>query len=995
MEGRPRALTLRIDLGVARPLEPWHSRCILGELTMRAAWFGSPLLVLALACVTPAEPVMPQSQPFDLPDPDPDPEPVEDWTLVAEDAGAAYMSVSGTADDNVWAVGADKGSGGTILHWDGATWTSVTNTDLHDLWWVMAFEEEVVVAGSGGTIMRGGLDGFVREETPGLGAQTIFGLWGPSPDDLWAVGGFAGRGGFIWRNTGEGWNEVPLPDDLPLSASGEAPGFFKIWGRSADDIWVVGSNGTVLHWDGAAFSVVPTGTTELLFTVHGDGTQVAVVGPNTVLIGDEAGLTNVAPEGAGILQGVCFEPDGSILASGQSGTLWLRSPEGEWTQQVNTTGRSPESLHAVWTSPTGARWSVGGGVLSASLNAGVIVRQGALPATWVAPTPEEPPAPTCPEAAIDPAPEGSMARRWNEQLINAIRRDIPRPGVHARNLFHTSMAMWDAYAVYDEVADPYLVEERLIIADPAERQAAQEVAISMAAYRVLSHRYPGLSQVNGPTTAACLDSFLELLGLDPTDTHTTGDDPVAVGNRIGEAVITTFADDGANEAANYADTTAWLDVMVNGPLVVDQPGPGELNDPDQFQLLNLASAETQNGIVVESGNQTYIGAQWGLVTPFSLGIRPDGLTYAWITTGESYPSVADPEMADWVVEMIRKNAALDPTLPATIDISPGAFGNNPIGTNDGVGYAANPATGEPYAPNVVPYGDFARVLAEFWADGPKSETPPGHWNTLANFASDARAAEDLRIGGVGEAVDRLSWDVHLYFALNGALHDAAIAAWGLKRESLGARPISLVRWMAENGQRSDSALPNYDPEGLPLVPGLIELITEESAAAGQRHHHLRWYKGEVAVVAWRGEPGDRANVTSGVAWMRARDWFPYQRRTFVTPAFPGYVSGHSTFSRAGAEVLTAFTGSPWFPGGIGEFTAPAHSYLIFEDGPSQDIVLQWGTYQDAADQAGQSRILGGIHIWPDDRSGRLIGYEVGHLAFDAALPYFEGTATGG
>jgi hypothetical protein len=110
----------------------------------------------------------------------------------------------------------------------------------------------------------------------------------------------------------------------------------------------------------------------------------------------------------------------------------------------------------------------------------------------------------------------------------------------------------------------------------------------------------------------------------------------------------------------------------------------------------------------------------------------------------------------------------------TMNISPGAFGNNPLGANSGTGHVLNPATGAPYPPNVVPRGDFARVLAEFWADGPQSETPPGHWNTIANAVSD-HPAFVRRIGGAGPILDPLEWDVKCYFALNGALHDAACA----------------------------------------------------------------------------------------------------------------------------------------------------------------------------------------------------------------------------
>jgi hypothetical protein len=126
--------------------------------------------------------------------------------------------------------------------------------------------------------------------------------------------------------------------------------------------------------------------------------------------------------------------------------------------------------------------------------------------------------------------------------------------------------------------------------------------------------------------------------------------------------------------------------------------------------------------------------------------------------------------------------------------------------------------------------------------------------------------------------------------------------------------------------------------------------------------------------------------------MRAVDWMPYQLRTFVTPAFPAFISGHSTFSRASAEVLTALTGSAYFPGGLGEFVALRNSYLTFEKGPTTDVRLQWATYYDAADQAGQSRMWGGIHVEPDDLVGRTLGQRVGLAAIERARSFFDGTA---
>jgi hypothetical protein len=347
-------------------------------------------------------------------------------------------------------------------------------------------------------------------------------------------------------------------------------------------------------------------------------------------------------------------------------------------------------------------------------------------------------------------------------------------------------------------------------------------------------------------------------------------------------------------------------------------------------------------------------------------------------------------MKDWIVEVIAKTASVDPSDPRTIDISPGAYGHNTLGANDGKGWEKNPVTGQPYLPQVVPLADFARVMAEFWADGPKSETPPGHWNTIANGVADAPGFE-RRLFGKGAPLDPLAWDVHMYLALNGAEHDAAIAAWGIKRRTMSVRPISLVRWMGAKGQSSDPKGPSYDPGGLPLVPGLIEVITKESSAPGQRHASLSCFVGQVAVRDWLGEPGDRTSQASGVGWVRAVEWITYQRRTFVTPAFPGFISGHSTFSRAGAEVLAKLTGSPYFPAGLGEYVAGKDKFLTFEKGPTTEVRLQWASYFDASDEAGQSRLWGSIHIPPDDFAGRRVGDRVGLRAMALASRYFDGS----
>jgi len=285
----------------------------------------------------------------------------------------------------------------------------------------------------------------------------------------------------------------------------------------------------------------------------------------------------------------------------------------------------------------------------------------------------------------------------------------------------------------------------------------------------------------------------------------------------------------------------------------------------------------------------------------------------------------------------------------------------------------NPVTGLPYEPNVVKRGDYGRIVAEFWADGPDSETPPGHWNVLANCLSDHPLLVK-RIGGIGPVVDDLEWDVKMYFAINAAVHDAACAAWGAKRYYDAWRPIGAIRYLARLGQSTDPALPSYNANGFPRITNIIELVTVSSVASGR---HAGLTPGKIALRAWPGPPSNPAAQHSGVRWIHGDQWSTYQRTNFVTPAFPGYISGHSTFSRSAAEVFAAITGSPFFPGGLGAYT---NYVLDFENGPSEPLTLQWATYFDASDEAGISRIWGGIHPPIDNLAGRRVGSQVGKLS---------------
>ncbi len=623
---------------------------------------------------------------------------------------------------------------------------------------------------------------------------------------------------------------------------------------------------------------------------------------------------------------------------------------------------------------------------------------------------------------LDTENDYTVARLWNEALLEAIRADFARPTVHARNLFHTSIAMYDAWAVFDENAETYLLGNRVhnYINDfegfetSIELEEARNMAISYAAYQLLSHRFensPGHEE-----SQQRFDYLMELLGYDPgyDQSYYQLGNPAALGNYIAESIIEYGLIDGSGESMDYSNEYY---EPVNPPLAVEFEGWTGLIDPNRWQPLQLRVFVDQSGNVISDSSPEFQSPEWGNVTPFSLKAS-QSTTY--LREGNPYKVYFDPGAPPQLDTLTNTSSSdnylwnfalvsiwgshLDHTDGVMWDISPKGIGNLKIedfptdfndfpdfydmtgGGDNSPGRIINPITNEAYESQLVPRGDYARVLAEFWADGPDSETPPGHWFTILNYIKEHPQLEK-RIGGNGSVLDNLEWDIKSYFILGGAMHDAAVAAWGVKGWYDYIRPVSAIRYMAERGQNSDPGLPNYDPGGITLVPGYIELIEEGDALANGNEN-----VGKIKLYSWKGPKyiGDPSTDEAGVGWILANEWWPYQRPSFVTPPFAGYVSGHSTYSRAAAEILTLLTGSEYFPGGLGEFEARQNEFLVFEEGPSQDVVLQWATYRDAADQCSLSRIWGGIHPPADDIPGRIIGEKVGIQAFDYALRYFDG-----
>ena len=633
--------------------------------------------------------------------------------------------------------------------------------------------------------------------------------------------------------------------------------------------------------------------------------------------------------------------------------------------------------------------------------------------------------------AMPAAAQTTVAHQWNEQLLEAIRNDFARPTVHARNLYHSSILMYDCWAAYDttqpetvflgKTYDGFLCafeqDSLEVPSDLEDRQEAQEVAMTYATYRLIRHRY-----VDSPQAESTMDNIYAQMVFQELDTSFNSTDYAtygapALGNYLAEQLIAYGMTDGSNEANDYANLCY---EQVEPNILPEVPGTSGQEDPNLWQAVELSFAIDQSGELLTE-TPPFLGPEWGNVAGFALRdsnltvLERDGCTYqVWNNPGPpvyldttQYVGFEDPWK--WNFGMVLSwSEHLDPNDGVMWDIGPGSLKyDGTIPANDdltgfyawedgglvdwydedgnfgGQGHEVNPFTGEPYAPNMVPRGDYGRVIAEFWADGPDSETPPGHWFTLLNeFILDGQAGQH-RWRGQGPIIDDLEFDVKSYVALGGAMHDCAISAWSVKGYYDYARPVSALRYMAERGQCSDPNLPNYHPAGLPLIPGWIEVVDDTDP--------LSFFDGEdqvgkVKVRCWKGPDYIEVPLIdeAGVDWILADRWWPYQRPSFVTPPFAGYVSGHSTYSRAAAELLALLTGSEYWPGGLAEWQAPMNDFLVFEDGPSMGFNLQWATFMDASNESALSRMWGGIHPPIDDAPGRRIGKQVGINAFHYA-----------
>jgi len=469
----------------------------------------------------------------------------------------------------------------------------------------------------------------------------------------------------------------------------------------------------------------------------------------------------------------------------------------------------------------------------------------------------------------------NVVLRWNDALLQGVRESKLGPPMVARALAVAHTCIFDAWAAYDRVA----VGTQLggALRRPArERRFDNKVeAISFAAYRAAVDLFPG-------SQASVFDRVMADLGFDPADRSTDAASAVGIGNLAAEAVLAFRHRDGANQLGDepgglsgvaYSDYTGF--VPANVPMDTRAPlDPSTVQDPNAWQPLTYVDGSGQ--LVTPR----FVGAQWQHVRPFAMGST---------AALRSPTGPARYGSAEYLAQ-----------AQALIDLSAGLT-------------------------------DEQKMIAEYWADGPRSELPPGHWNLFAQQVAHRDST--------GESELDLDHAVKLFFALTNAVFDAGCCAWDNKRAFASVRPITAIRYLF----------------------------------AGKR------------IRAWAGP-------RRGTQTIAGEEWFPYQPTTFPTPPFPEYSSGHSNFSAAGAEILKLFTGSDRFGGSV---TFPARSSRIEPGlVPSSDLTLTWATFSDAAAQAGLSRRYGGIHFEQGDLDARQTGQDAARRCWALAQTYFAGTAPG-
>jgi hypothetical protein len=327
-------------------------------------------------------------------------------------------------------------------------------------------------------------------------------------------------------------------------------------------------------------------------------------------------------------------------------------------------------------------------------------------------------------------PTPNVVIQWNNAALQGVRDSKLGPPMVSRALAIVHTCIYDASAAYDERA---LGTEfgGSLRRTPSERTSANKnKAISLAAYRAVVDLFPN-------DEGTVFRPLMDQLGYNPDDTSQDTRTASGVGNAVCNAVLRVRHRDGSNQLGDlsgngvpYADYTGYSPVNNPSPIPTD---PGTVNDPNSWQPLQYHDGS--HTFVTQS----FVGAQWYLIKPFALR-ADDQFRYELARFGPAkYGSSAYLDEVNEIVEM-----------------------------------SANLTNRQ-------------KMIAEYFADGPHSELPPGHWDLFAQFVS----ARDHH--GVDE-------DAKLFFALASAIFDAGIVAWDAKRAFNSVRPATAVPYVLQGQQ---------------------------------------------------------------------------------------------------------------------------------------------------------------------------------------------------
>src|SRR5437879_2700930 len=336
----------------------------------------------------------------------------------------------------------------------------------------------------------------------------------------------------------------------------------------------------------------------------------------------------------------------------------------------------------------------------------------------------------CPILAWPRDETPNVVIQWNNAALQGVRDSKLGPPMVARALAIVHTCIYDAWAAYDKHALGTQFGGSLRQHHSKHKRANQNKAISFAAYRAAVDLFPG-------DKVTVFDPLMASLGYDVNDTSADTTTPSGVGNVACAAVLNFRHNDGSNQLRNrtasgvpYADYTGYLPLNPSSTVPVD---PATVVDVNHWQPLQYFDA---TGTFV---TPKYIAPFWGKVIPFAL------------TSGDQFRS------------LIAQSA-------------PAFFGSAAFvkQAQDLITISAN-------------LTDEQKMIAEYWADGPHSELPPGHWDLFAQFVS----ARDHH---------KLADDVKMFFAMTNAIFDGGIVAWDAKRALDSVRPVTAIPFLFQGKQ---------------------------------------------------------------------------------------------------------------------------------------------------------------------------------------------------